>query len=166
VLLEDFMQPLGISAYRVAKDLSLAPITVSQILRGLRSISPAVACRLGTYLGVPPAYWLLVQASYEAHSAAIAGAANSTQICEALQSNNILQEALRAKAFKTSFLGRNENQSPNHSPNGVEPSEASAGEDEGLVNAIIEPALARSRIDSAKHQSKRRPRQQTKRKKT
>ena len=42
VLQEDFMQPLGISAYRVAKDLSLAPITVSQILRGLRSISPAL----------------------------------------------------------------------------------------------------------------------------
>ena len=112
VLLQDFMQPLGISAYRVAKDLSLAPITVSEILRGLRSISPTVACRLGTYFGVPPAYWLLVQASYEAHAAAKAGKANGAQICEALQLNSELQEGLRSKAMQTAFLGSNGNQSP------------------------------------------------------
>jgi addiction module HigA family antidote len=95
VLLQEFMQPLGLTGYRVAKELSLAPITVSEILRGLRSISPTVACRLGRYFGVPAAYWLTLQASYDAHIASNNGAADGVEVCDLLQNDAKLHEKLK-----------------------------------------------------------------------
>lgn len=145
VLLQDFMQPLGISAYRVAKDLSLAPITVSQILRGMRSISPLVACRLGAYFGVPPAYWLLVQASYEAHIAAKAGKANGTQVCQALQLNRDLHEGIKSKAMRTAFLGHNEEQQRANRP---EISKATSGGGGGHMGAPGKGKSGKARLIS------------------
>jgi addiction module HigA family antidote len=46
VLLEDFMKPLGLSHYRLAKDISVAPIRINQIVKGQRSISVDTAMRL------------------------------------------------------------------------------------------------------------------------
>jgi addiction module HigA family antidote len=51
VLLEDFMKPLGISQYRLAKDIGVSPIRISQIIRGERSITVDTAMRLGRYFG-------------------------------------------------------------------------------------------------------------------
>lgn len=59
------MNPLGITAYRLSKELGVTPITVSHILRGKRSISVSIAARLGTYFDVPSAFWLRLQAAYD-----------------------------------------------------------------------------------------------------
>jgi len=65
-----FMQPLGLSAYRLSMDLGVAPIAVSQILRARRSISAAMALRLGNYFGVEPGFWLALQGAYDLQLAA------------------------------------------------------------------------------------------------
>ena len=57
-----FMDPLGLTAYRVAKDTGMTPIAMSQILRGQRAISPSVALKFGMYFGVEPDFWLSLQA--------------------------------------------------------------------------------------------------------
>lgn len=65
VLLKLFMAPLGLTAYRVSTDLSVPPIAISEILRGRRAISPAMAARLGVYFGVEPHFWLALQSAYD-----------------------------------------------------------------------------------------------------
>lgn len=71
-LLKLFMQPLGLTAYRVATDLEVPPIAISEILRGLRSISPVMALKLGTYFGVDPHFWMALQSAHELRLAAAA----------------------------------------------------------------------------------------------
>ena len=61
VLAELFMRPLGLTAYRVAKDLGAAPITISQILRGKRAITTEMAWKLSAYFGLAPQFWLNLQ---------------------------------------------------------------------------------------------------------
>ncbi len=51
VLLEDFMTPLGLSQYRVAKDIGVPALRISQIVRGKRSITADTALRLSSYFG-------------------------------------------------------------------------------------------------------------------
>lgn len=65
VLLEDFMKPLGLSRYRLAKDIGVAPIRISQIIKGQRSISVDTAMRLAQYLGTSAAIWLRLQMRYD-----------------------------------------------------------------------------------------------------
>ena len=64
-LVEDFMKPLGLSTYRVAKDLGVQPITISLICRGKRAISPEMALRLSRYTGASPDFWLGLQESHD-----------------------------------------------------------------------------------------------------
>ena len=54
VLLEDFMKPLGLSQYRVAKDIGVSPIRISQIVHGKRSITADTAMRLARYVWYRP----------------------------------------------------------------------------------------------------------------
>ncbi len=65
VLLEDFMQPLGLSRYRVAKDMGVPTLRISQIVRGQRSITADTALRLARYFGTSGAVWLRLQARYD-----------------------------------------------------------------------------------------------------
>jgi antitoxin HigA-1 len=65
VLLEDFMKPLGLSQYRVAKDIGVTPIRISQIVNGKRAITVDTAMRLGRYFGTSAAVWLRLQARYD-----------------------------------------------------------------------------------------------------
>ena len=65
VLLEDFMKPLGLTQYRVAKDIGVSPLRISQIVRGQRAISADTALRLARYFGTSPAVWLRLQARYD-----------------------------------------------------------------------------------------------------
>ena len=65
VLLEDFMKPLGISQYRLAKDIGVTPIRISQIVRGQRAISVDTAMRLGRYFGTSAAVWMRLQMHYD-----------------------------------------------------------------------------------------------------
>lgn len=70
VLQKIFMQPLGLTAYRVATDIEVPPIAVSEILRGLRAITPVTALKLGAYFGVDPRFWMALQAAHDLKLAA------------------------------------------------------------------------------------------------
>jgi len=65
VLLEDFMKPLGLSQYRVAKDIGVSPIRISQIIHGKRAITADTAIRLSRYFGTSAEVWLRLQARYD-----------------------------------------------------------------------------------------------------
>ena len=65
VLLEDFMKPLGLSQYRVAKDIGVAPIRINQIVHGKRGITADTAMRLGRYFGTSAEVWVRLQARYD-----------------------------------------------------------------------------------------------------
>jgi antitoxin HigA-1 len=64
ILLEDFMKPLGITPYRLAKDIGVSSIRISQIIHGQRSVTVDTAMRLGRYFGTSAAVWLRLQVRY------------------------------------------------------------------------------------------------------
>jgi addiction module HigA family antidote len=70
VLLHDFMAPLGLSAYRVAKDIGVAPIVISEIVRHKRAVTAKTALLLAKYLGTSPDLWLALQTDYDLEAAA------------------------------------------------------------------------------------------------
>jgi addiction module HigA family antidote len=61
VLREEFMEPLNLTAYRVAKDISVPAPRVYQIVHCKRSISADTALRLAKYFGTSPEFWLNLQ---------------------------------------------------------------------------------------------------------
>ena len=65
VLFEDFMKPLGLSQYRLANDIGVTPIRISQIVHGQRAISVDTAMRLARYFGTSAAVWLRLQVRYD-----------------------------------------------------------------------------------------------------
>lgn len=69
VLLEDFMKPLGLSQYRLAQDIGVTPIRISQIVKGQRAITVDTAMRLARYFSTSPEIWLRLQVRYDLESA-------------------------------------------------------------------------------------------------
>jgi addiction module HigA family antidote len=65
ILFEDFMKPLGLSQYRLAHDIGVTPIRISQIVNGERSITVDTALRLARYFGTSAAVWLRLQVRYD-----------------------------------------------------------------------------------------------------
>ncbi len=65
VLREEFMKPLGLTQYRLAHDISVAPIRISQIVNGQRAITVDTALRLARYFGTSAAVWLRLQVRYD-----------------------------------------------------------------------------------------------------
>ncbi len=65
VLLEDFMKPLGLTQYRLAHDIGVTPIRISQIVNGRRAISVDTAMRLARYFGTSAEVWLRMQVRYD-----------------------------------------------------------------------------------------------------
>ena len=65
ILLEDFMKPLDLSQYRLAHDIGVTPIRISQIVKGQRSITVDTAMRLARYFGTSAAVWLRLQVRYD-----------------------------------------------------------------------------------------------------
>src|SRR3989337_4583407 len=65
ILLEDFMKPLELSSYRLAKDIGVPALRISQIVRGQRSITADTAMRLARYFGTSAGIWLRLQARYD-----------------------------------------------------------------------------------------------------
>jgi len=63
--LQEILEELGVSAYRLAKDIHVSQDRISHILRGNRSITPDTAIRLGRYLGQSPQFWLGLQMDYD-----------------------------------------------------------------------------------------------------
>ena len=65
VLLEEFLKPLGISQYQLAKDISVPPRRINEIAHGKRAVTADTALRLARYLGTSERFWLNLQARYE-----------------------------------------------------------------------------------------------------
>src|SRR5881398_4093384 len=65
VLALDFLQPLGVSQYRLARDISVPPRRINEIVHGTRAISADSALRLARYFGTSDRFWLNLQARYD-----------------------------------------------------------------------------------------------------
>src|SRR5277367_5269765 len=65
ILLEEFLVPLGISQYRLAKEVSVPARRINEIVRGLRSISADTALRLARYFGTSERFWLNLQSRHD-----------------------------------------------------------------------------------------------------
>ena len=65
VLREEYLHPLGLSAYRLAKELEIPQTRVSAILNGRRAVSADTAARLARYFRTTPQFWLNLQADYD-----------------------------------------------------------------------------------------------------
>ena len=63
--LEEFMQELGISQYRLVKPIGVPPIRINAIIKRQRSITPDTALRIGCAVGTTPDYWLNLQRMYD-----------------------------------------------------------------------------------------------------
>lgn len=69
ILLEEFLQPMGISQYRLAKDIGVPPRRINEIVHGKRSISADTALRLSRYFGLSERFWMNLQARYSLEAA-------------------------------------------------------------------------------------------------
>ncbi|KPK04252.1 MAG: XRE family transcriptional regulator [Gemmatimonas sp. SG8_28] len=65
ILLEEFLEPLEISQYRLAKDISVPPRRINEIVHGLRAITADTALRLARYFGTSERFWLNLQIRYD-----------------------------------------------------------------------------------------------------
>ncbi len=65
ILLEEFLKPLELSQYRLAKDISVSPRRINEIVHGKRSISADTALRLSRYFGTTDRFWLNLQTGYD-----------------------------------------------------------------------------------------------------
>ena len=64
ILLEEFLKPMGISQYRLAKDISVPPRRINEIVHGKRAVSPDTALRLSRYFGLSERFWINLQGRY------------------------------------------------------------------------------------------------------
>jgi len=65
ILREEFLEPMGISQYRLAKDISVPPRRINEIVHGKRSITADTALRLGRFFAMAPQFWLNLQTRYD-----------------------------------------------------------------------------------------------------
>jgi len=64
ILLEEFLKPMGISQYRLAKDISVPARRINEIVHGTRAITPDTALRLSRYFGLSERFWINLQPRY------------------------------------------------------------------------------------------------------
>lgn len=65
ILNEEFLKPLQISQYRLAKDIAVSPRRINQIVHGTRSITADTALRLAQYFGNTPEFWMNLQTKFD-----------------------------------------------------------------------------------------------------
>src|SRR5437868_14795787 len=65
VLEADFLEPLGLSQYRLAHDISVPPRRINEIVHGTRAVTADTALRLARYFGTSERFWLNLQARYD-----------------------------------------------------------------------------------------------------
>ncbi len=65
ILKREFMEPYGITAYRLSKEAKIDNMTISEIVRGSRSITTRTALKLAKYFGVSDSYFINLQKEYE-----------------------------------------------------------------------------------------------------
>ena len=63
--MEEFLKPMEISQYRLAKDISVPPRRINEIVHGKRAITPDTALRLSRYFGLSERFWINMQARYD-----------------------------------------------------------------------------------------------------
>jgi len=65
ILMEEFLKPMEISQYRLAKDINVPARRINEIVQGKRSITPDTALRLSKYFGLSERFWINLQARYD-----------------------------------------------------------------------------------------------------
>ena len=65
ILMEEFLEPMRISQYRLAKDISVPPRRINEIVHGKRSITADTALRLGKFFGISAQFWLNLQTRFD-----------------------------------------------------------------------------------------------------
>ena len=65
ILLEEFLKPMGISQYRLSKDIGVPPRRINEIVHGKRSITANTALRLARYFGTSERFWMNLQSRYD-----------------------------------------------------------------------------------------------------
>jgi antitoxin HigA-1 len=65
ILLAEFLEPIGVSQYRLAKDIGVTPRRVNEIVHGRRSITADTALRLGRFFDMEAQFWLNLQSHYD-----------------------------------------------------------------------------------------------------
>ena len=64
ILMVEFLKPMNISQYRLAKDINVPPRRINEIVHGLRAITPDTALRLSRYFGLSERFWINLQTRY------------------------------------------------------------------------------------------------------
>lgn len=65
ILLEEFLEPMELSQYRLAKDISVPPRRINEIVHGKRSVTADTALRLARYFGMSERFWMNLQTRYD-----------------------------------------------------------------------------------------------------
>jgi addiction module HigA family antidote len=65
ILIEEFLKPMEISQYKLAKDISVPARRINEIVHGKRSVTPDTALRLSRYFGLSERFWINLQARYD-----------------------------------------------------------------------------------------------------
>lgn len=65
ILLEEFLKPLGLSQYRVAKDTNVSPRRINEVVHGKRAITADTALRLARYFGTSERFWMNLQTRFD-----------------------------------------------------------------------------------------------------
>lgn len=65
ILLEEFLKPMDISQYRLARNISVPPRRINEIVLGKRAITPDTALRLSRYFGLSERFWMNLQTRYD-----------------------------------------------------------------------------------------------------
>ncbi len=105
---EEFLQPLGVSQYRLAKAIDVPASRISEIVAGRRAISADTDLRLCRYLGLSPGYWLRAQA---AHDTEVVSAELAEEIARI---EPLVGSTAAAPSDVTPFIGRGEEPAGEH----------------------------------------------------
>jgi len=65
ILLKEFLEPMGITQYRLSKDITVAPRRINEIVHGKRAITADTALRLSRYFGTTERFWMNLQTRYD-----------------------------------------------------------------------------------------------------
>ena len=65
ILMEEYLEPMGISQYRLAKEMSVPPRRINEIVHGKRAITPDTALRLSRFFGTTELFWVNLQTRYD-----------------------------------------------------------------------------------------------------
>ena len=69
ILKEEFLEPMGITVYRLSRETGLSQTRLSQIIKGSRSITAETAVKLGKFFNIPAEFWMNLQSLYDLEKA-------------------------------------------------------------------------------------------------